>query len=272
MKLFSAALCLCGLLVSSCASGSKADPAKARTRVAEGREAAKLGDHAKAVGLYSQAIEADPQLPDAWYSRGFSNVQLRLHPDSPEYARGYEDRAISDYSQAIQLNPGFGDAFYNRAMVYSSRAMYRQAAEDLLNAIRFKDQDPEPHLDLAHLYEQKFDDMLSQALDHYEKYVDLGGRDRDAREKARFAKEQKKMKAAVPKAPAPEDETKAQELHLRMMALLKDGKKEEALKLVEELLSTYGRTRYVQDPLRLVGLKAMFDSYKKEPPKKEPPK
>jgi tetratricopeptide (TPR) repeat protein len=258
-------LCLCGFLLSSCASAPQGDPAKARAYVAEGREAAKRGDHAKAVDLCSRAIEEDPQLSEAWYSRGYSHVQLRLSPESPDFARGYEDRAIGDYSQAIQINPGYGDAYYNRAMVFSSRALYRQAAEDLLNAIKYKEQDPEPHLDLARLYEQKFEDMGLQADEHYVKYVDLGGRDRDARERARRIKEQKKLAASMPKVPAPEDETKAQEIDARVMQLFKDGKKDEAVKLVEELLTTYARTKYVQG--KIVALKALQSAYMKDVPK-----
>ena len=265
MKLLPTTLCLSALYLASCAAGPQLDPARARACAAEGHEAVRRGDHAAAVGHFTKAIEADPQLAQAWYSRGYSSVQLRLHPDSPDYARLYEDRALADYTRAIQLEPGYGDAYYNRAMIYSSRAMYRQAAEDLLSAIRNKDQDPEPHLDLAHLYEQKFEDMGPQADDHYEKYVDLGGRDRDARERARRIKEMRKLSASLPKAPTPEDETKAQEIDGRMMQLFKDGKKDEAVKLLEELLTLYSRTKYVQG--KLVALKALQSAYKKDAPK-----
>ena len=265
MKLFSVSLGLCGVLLSSCASAPEVDPAKARACVAEGREVAKRGDHSAAVGLYSQAIEADPKLPEAWYGRGNSSVLLRLNPESSEFSRSYEERALSDYSRAIQLDPGYADAYYNRAMVYSSRAMYRQAAEDLLNAVKFRPDDAEPHLHLAHLYEQKFEDMGPQADDHYVKYVELGGRDRDARERARRIKEQKKLAASAPKVPTGEDETKAQEIDARMMELLKDGKKDEAVKLLDELLTIYSRTRFVQN--KLAALKALQSAYGKVPPK-----
>lgn len=268
MRFLPPALGLCGLLLSACSGGPQVDTAKARAFVEEGREAAKGGDHAKAVSLYSRAIEADPQLPDAWVERGYSNVRLRLDANSPGNAREYEERALVDYSQAIELNRELGAAYYNRAMVYSSRAMYRQAADDLLNAIRYRPQDPEPHFAIAQIYEQKFDDMMPQAYEHYEKYADLGGRDRDAREKARFSREQKKAKAALPKAPTEEDEKKAEEIHGRAMALLGDEKtRAEGVKLVEELLSVYARTRFIQDPKRLTGLKAVLGAFKKEPPK-----
>lgn len=248
-----------GLFLSACAGAPRA-------YVDEGRQAAERGEHEKAVALYSRAIDSDPDVAEAWYARGYSHVRLRQDANAPGEGRAYEERAIADFTRAIQLNPSHGDAYYNLAMVFLSRAMYRQAAEQLLNAIRFLPQDPEPHLDLARIYEQKFEDMQPQAYEHYEKYADLGGRDRDAREKAREQKERRKL-AAPPssKAPTEEDEKKAQELHVRAMALLKDEKKDEAVKAVDEMLSVYGKTRYVQE--RLAVLKALQAAFKKEPPK-----
>jgi tetratricopeptide (TPR) repeat protein len=257
-----ASVSLC-LLVSACASGP--DPSAAAGYVGEGREAAKRGDHEGAIGHYTRAIEADPQSAEAYFERGYSNVRLRLDANAPGAGREYEDNALVDFSRAIQLNQTIGDAYYNRAMLYSSRASYRQAAEDLLSVVRLKPQDPEPHFAIAQLYEQKFEDMIPQAMDHYEKYVDLGGRDRDAREKARQWKELKKANAAIPKAPTDEDEKKAQELHVQAMALMKDEKPVEALKVFEQLLSSYGRTGYVQG--RLPGFKLIMESLKAKAPK-----
>lgn len=254
------------VLLAACASASPA-------YVDEGREAARRGDHEKAVTLFSKAIESEPESAEAWYARGYSHVRLRRDPNSPGEGRAYEERAIADFTQAIQLNPSYGDAYYNVAMVYASRAMYRQAAENLISAIRFKAQDPEPHYALARIYEEKFQDMGPQAMDHYEKYADLGGRDREAREKARLWKEtselRKKAGAAV-KPPTEEDEKKAQELYERMKALLKDDKRQEAVKVAEELMSVYGRTRFVQDPKIIPGLKALVAAFKD--PKPPPPK
>jgi tetratricopeptide (TPR) repeat protein len=256
------------LLASGCASGPRTEAAKAY--VAEGLSAEKRGDHAAAVTLYTRAIEADPKYADAYFERGYSNVQLRRSPDAPGNSRDYEDRAIRDYSEAISLDPMRGDAYYNRAMLHSSRALYREAAEDLLNAVKLKPKDPEPHLKLARIYESKFEGMAMKAGEHYEKYSDLGGRDPDAREQARLFKEYKKRLESGPapgKPPTEEDEKKAQELHVRVMALLKEDKKVEALKIVDELLATYGRTRYVQGILP--GLKVLQNAFKD---KKEPPK
>jgi tetratricopeptide (TPR) repeat protein len=252
-------------LLAGCASTAPLDQAKAL--VGQAREAEKRGDFEGAVTLYSTAIKTEPMYAPAYFERGYVNIRLRLNPEATGNTREYEDRALLDYSEAIRLDPSLGQAYYNRSMIWSSRGRYRQAAEDLLKAIEYRPQDPEPHLAIAQIYETKFDDMAMKAGDHYEKYADLGGRDQEAREKAKFWKEQKKAAALAPKVPTEEDEKKAQEMHLKAMGLLKDGKRDEALKLVEELLTIYSRTRYMQDPQRVLGLRAMLEAYRKGMPK-----
>jgi tetratricopeptide (TPR) repeat protein len=259
---------LLGLFLSACASTPP--PEAAREFVDQGRDAAKRGDQVAAIALFTLAIEADPRYAPAYLERGFANVQIRLNPETAGNTRENEDRAIGDYSEAISIDPTLGQAYYNRAMLLSSRARYKQAAEDLLKAIQYRPQDPDPHLALAELYESKFEDMTAKAGEHYEKYADLGGRDPVAREKAKQFKEYKKIldsAKASGKLPTEEDEKKAEELHFRAMALIREDKREEAFKLLDELLSVYGRTRYVQDPKRLAGLKALLAAYKKDPPK-----
>ena len=82
-------------LLSACAS-AQVDPSQAKAFVEEGRAAAGQGDHAGAVVFYSKAIEADPQFSEGWYSRGYSNVQLRLSPSAPSMPTG---PASGEYSR-----------------------------------------------------------------------------------------------------------------------------------------------------------------------------
>jgi len=249
---------LCGLCVSvvlllACASGPQGpDLDAAKVYLEEGREAAKKGNHEAAVGLYSQALRAHPELPEAYYARGFSHVKMRLDAESPGDPRKHEEEALRDYSLAIRYNPAYADAYFNRAMVLSSRAQYRQAAEDLLNTIRFRPSDPEPHLWLGRLYEERFENKVPEALDHFEKYVDLGGTDPETREKVRVWKELKKQAAQPPpgKVPTAEDEKKAQELHETFKKLFASGQKDEAIKAIEMLVAQYGHTKYVQERQR----------------------
>lgn len=261
---------LAALAVSGCAS---ADPApgiaESQQLLDDGREAARHNRHSEAIGMFTQAVRANPDLAEGWYERGKSNIHLRLDPKIEGDSRSYEQKAFDDFSMAIRKNPAFADAYFNRAMLLSSRAQFKPALDDLLNAARFKPRDPEPHLWMAELYEKKFEDRIVLAMDHYEKYVDLGGTDTAAREKVRVWKDFKKQQGAESsppppkpaKAPTAEDETKAAELHQKALELLKQPDKSDAVKAMEDLLSSYGHTKYVQEKSR--ALQAAVAAFKK---------
>jgi tetratricopeptide (TPR) repeat protein len=249
------------LLGAGCAS--RGNPQAALDYVGAGQAAAARKDWRGAIDQYGKAIRRNPDLAEAYYHRGYAYVQLRRDREAAAPAREYEERALLDYQMAIAKNPVYADAYFNRALVYGSRAQFKPAAEDLLHAIRYKPNDPVPHLELARLYEEKFEDKLVQAMEHYEKYVELGGLDADARERVRMWKELKKQQApaAPAKAPTPEEEKAAVELHRKAMALVRENQKAEAIQAVEELLSKYGHTKHVQDQAR--ALDAVLNFLKK---------
>jgi len=241
--------------------------AESQRLLEDGREATRRGHVDEAGRLFTQAVKANPENAEAWYERGRCDILLRLDPKTSGDSKAYEQRAMDDFSTAIRKNPAFADAYFNRAMILSSRAQYKPAVDDLLNATRFKPGDPEAHLCLGELYESKFEDRIVLAMDHYEKYVDLGGLDPTVREKVRIWKDLKKQvggAAPLPssKVPTPEDEKKAAELHLKALELLKQPDKTEAVKVMEDLLTTYGHTKYVQEKAR--ALQAAVAAFKKK--------
>ena len=224
------------------------DVETARLYLEEGRQEAARGHHEEAIDLYDGAIEANPEFPVAYYERAYSRVQLRLDPDVRTPGRGLVDLALRDYSLAIRYNPAYADAYYNRAMLHSSRARYKQAARDLMNAVRFNTADPEAHLVLGRLYEEKFEGRRIDALQHYEKYVDLGGDDPKIRENVALWKQlNQKSEAPAPtgKTPTPKDEEEAARLHQTFATRMKENDRNEALRALQELLTKYGHTRYV---------------------------
>jgi tetratricopeptide (TPR) repeat protein len=237
----------------------------------EGREAARKGHLIHAIELFKGAVQANPDLAEAWFERGKCEIRIRLDAKVEEDARGFEEKALDDFTMAIRKNPAYADAYFNRAMVLSSRAQYKLAIDDLLNAVRFKPQDAEAHRWLGELYEKKFEDRIVLAMEHYEKYVDLGGNDPAVRDKVRIWKDFKKtIPAPSPepsgRAPTAEDERKAQELHAKALDLLRNPDKNEAVKAFEELLSGYGHTKYVQSKLQAIQA-AVAAFKKKEAPK-----
>lgn len=260
-----------GLFLAALAGCATTDPEapglqQAQLCLDEGRDEVKRGEWELAINSFTKAARANPELAEAYHERGKCNVRLRLSPDTTGDVQVYEKRAIEDFTLAIQKNPALGDAYYNRAMLLCARAQYKPAVEDLLNAVRFAPRDPEPHLWLGKIYESKFEDRMPLALDHFEKYVDLGGTDSEAREKVRAWKEFKRQATSpLPqsnKPSSPEDERKAQEQHSKAMELLKNPDKSEAVKALEELIGKYGHTKYVQERSR--ALQAAVAAFKKK--------
>jgi tetratricopeptide (TPR) repeat protein len=240
----------------SSAPDEAGDVAAAQARVDAGLAEAAKGRHSEAIDQFTKAIAAYPELADAYYHRGCSYVKLRLGQEMQGDSRAAEEKALRDFDAAIRINPAHGKALFNRAMVLASRAQFRQAAEDLLQACQFDARNPEPHLRLGQIYEEKFEDRGIAALEHYEKYADLGGRDPAALEKVRAWREIKKAAApapgAAPKPPEPgvDGEKKAAELHDEFKRLFRENKKAEALTVIETLLTRYGQTAYVKERAR----------------------
>lgn len=260
-----AGIVLLSVVGSGCA-GTEANPHEdAHKLLDKGKTAARSGNYHMAVEFYTQAVTEDPEFAEAYNERGKSNVQLRLAPGDEKDVRIYEQGALNDFTLALQKNPAYADAYFNRAMVLASRAQYKLAVDDLLNAIRYNPHDPEAHRWLGNIYEMKFEDRLVAAMEHYEKYVDLGGTDPDIREKIRQWKEFRKSAMATPpqslKPATPEDERKAAEIHTRAMELLVMPDKTEGLQMLETLLGTYGNTKYVQD--RMAALQAILSTFKR---------
>lgn len=241
------------LLPAACVSADSSARAALESLEA-GRESARQNELPEAVDYFTAALRSNPDLAEAYYERGVVNIRLRLMKDVEGESRTYEDRAFADFSNAVKKNPAFADAYFNRAMLRSSRAQFKPAAEDLLNAIRYKATDAEPHLALGQIYETKFDDRAVAAMEHYEKYVELGGTDVPTREKVKTWRQLKLQMAPTGaptgKAPGPEDEAKARELHEEFKRLFAASKKAEALAALEKLVSQYGRTKYAQERAR----------------------
>jgi tetratricopeptide (TPR) repeat protein len=253
---------------AGCASGPAGAPdvEASQAYLAEGRALAERNLHGEAVDVFTKAVHANPDSPEAYFHRGCSYVRMRLGQEMQGDSRAAEDKALRDFDAAIRLNPAYGKAYFNRAMILASRASYRAAAEDLNNACQYEARNPEPFLQLGRIYEEKFEGMGIAALERYDKYAELGGRDAATLDKVRAWRELKKQAAVPPgaapaKPPAADDEKKAAELHDEFKRLFRENRKPEALKVVETLLSTYGHTAYVRERSREFG--ALLNALKK---------
>jgi len=232
------------VLVSGCAGGApKVDPEKARGYFNEGRTAQGKEEHEEAVGAFTNAIKYNPAFADAYYFRAWSWLQMRKMENPPKPMRELVDRAFADYSAAVHANPTFADAYFSRAMLFCSRANYHSAVADLLVCARYKPKDPEPHLILGQIYEEKFENQIVLAMKHYEEYTKLGGTNETVRQKVALYKQLTAKQDVPKKEPTAEDEKKAQELHEKFKQLYPTDEAE-AFKAIEELVTKYNHTKY----------------------------
>lgn len=243
------------LLLAACSSTpvAQVQAEKARELRDLGDQAAGRKDWKSAAEFYGQALEANPQASETYVKRGNAYVELYRAPgDSPGPSREWLERAASDYGRAVQLNPASFEGFFNRALIACKFARFKDAVADLLQCAQLRPKDPEPHLIIGQLYEEKFEDRGIQALEHFDKYVELGGADERVVEKVRQWRDLKKaLGGAKPpaetKPPSAEDEKAAEELHTRALEHVRAGRKAEAGRDLEELLTKYAATRYVKD-------------------------
>lgn len=261
-------------LLAACASRPVEEVrAEEATVLREGADAAlKAEDFSRAIDLYTQSLELNPSAADTWYRRGNALVRRPVDRDAPNRRRDWIRQAEQDYSAAIRLNPVFTKALYNRAMVYMKMKRFIEAAKDLLEVTRLDPNDPLPELFLGEIYITKLEDQQVLGMEHYDRYVKLGGDRADVVKLVRDWREVKRSMTPAadgPPGPTKEEEAAAHQLHLKVLQLVPKGEdaRPEVAKLLEELIGKYGHTKYVRDNQQ--GLKALLNAFRpKEPEKK----
>ncbi len=89
------------------------------------------GDYDKAISDYTNAIELDPKLADAYVNRGLAYAR----------GKGWYDRAISDSTKAIELNPRDALPYNNRGLAYKGKGQYDRAISDYNKTIELNPRD-----------------------------------------------------------------------------------------------------------------------------------
>ena len=82
-----------------------------------------IGEHAKAIADYNEAIALKPEYPKAYYRRGVA------------YAKNAEySKAIADYNEAIKRDPGYAGAYRSRSEAWHHLKEVKKADADLMTA------------------------------------------------------------------------------------------------------------------------------------------
>ena len=114
----------------------------------EGNEAYQRGDLEKAIQLYDNAIEINPDYVYAYNNRGIAKFRL-----------GDRDGAIADYSKAIKIKPYYANIYGRRGFAKFSLGDYKGAIADYNKVIKYNP-------DYANIYYMR--GMAKYKLDNHE--------------------------------------------------------------------------------------------------------
>lgn len=92
-----------GLMVLATIHSLQAQKRNAEELVRKGITAARLGYKDDALAKFTEAINIDPTLPEAWYNRAVLYYESGNHP-----------KALFDLDRAAQLNPRQANIFMQR--------------------------------------------------------------------------------------------------------------------------------------------------------------
>lgn len=84
-----------------------------------GEKAYRSGDHATAITIFNQVIEANPEHINAYLQRGFCNTLLKQY-----------DRAVADFSAVIERKPDHAWAYTSRGSAYAKLERHAEAIAD----------------------------------------------------------------------------------------------------------------------------------------------
>jgi len=140
---------------------SKGNRAQAQRLFAQAAAAHQQRRLPEAIGLYRQAIHADPSYFEAHYNLGLASFQNKDLPI-----------ALGANEEAVALNPTSADARYNFALTLREAHYYVDAANELRELLANSPNEVRAHLTLANLYSQQLDEP-ALARTHYQRFLDL---------------------------------------------------------------------------------------------------
>jgi tetratricopeptide (TPR) repeat protein len=128
-------------------------------------QAEESGEKQRAIGLYEEILEIDPQYAAAYINLGTINFHLRQYGRAeelyrqatvvdPSYVLAFFDlgnvldelkrpnESIAAYRRAVALAPRYADAHYNLALAYEHKAQHRSALKHWLAYVKLDSHGP----------------------------------------------------------------------------------------------------------------------------------
>ena len=85
------------------------------------------GSYRLAALEYNRALRLNPDLTEAYYKRGYAEMELKMYPE-----------AISDFNEVIRLDPENAEAYGNRGVVKAKMGLHSEAIQDFNRVISQK--------------------------------------------------------------------------------------------------------------------------------------
>jgi len=142
-----------------------AEPSGIQERFLEAVQAEEAGEKARAIALYEQILELDPDYAPASINLGTLHFHLRQYAraeefyrratvSDPSYVLAYfdlgnvldeldrPDESIAAYCKAVALSPRYADAHYNLALAYERKGLHRPALRHWQTYVRLDNNGP----------------------------------------------------------------------------------------------------------------------------------
>jgi tetratricopeptide (TPR) repeat protein len=142
----------------------------AKTHIRKGYDHYKANRQKPAIEELNQAIEIDPQNPEAYFWRARAFIRL-----------GQFDNAIADLNEVVELNPRYSPAYDNLGWLLMRRNKYDESLDYLNKSIELKPDNGWTHYMRSRIYFKKGD--LQNAFKNAKTACKLNYKDacRDAR-------------------------------------------------------------------------------------------
>ena len=141
------------------------EPSGIQERFLAAVQAEEAGEKARAIALYQEILDLDPDYAPASINLGTLHFHLRQYPRAEEFYRratiadpGYvlayfdlgnvldelerPDESIAAYCKAVSLAPRYADAHYNLALAYERKAQHRPALRHWQAYVRLDNRGP----------------------------------------------------------------------------------------------------------------------------------
>jgi tetratricopeptide (TPR) repeat protein len=91
---------------------------------------------------------------------------------------GLSDKAAASYRRAITLDGNLSEAHYNLAIILREQGKFSEAETEYRAALALSPDFKDAHYNLGVLYDLYLD-RPAEAMDHYQKYLEFGGGDKE---------------------------------------------------------------------------------------------